>query len=110
MSTDWGVGSQIYCFTNGRKDVLLIPEYFWQPVKPGDLAAKASITGKNIAYLVSNATKTHLSKTEVALNDFRKSPLWKEVEVENQVKNWTEVKINKFILSGRNGLQKEKAQ
>jgi len=95
IAANWGVATQIYCLSNGK------PNFVYEPfLQYGGLEHIRRIikeSGKNTLYLVIN--KTANLKHDVTLRiirDIETLPNWKEVPVENSIKELTTVEIRKF--------------
>lgn len=95
VAANWGVAAQIYCLSNGKPN--LVYEPFWQYGGSEQLRRIIKESGKNTLYLVIN--KTVNLKHDVALRiirDIETLPNWKEVPVENSIKESEAIKTRKF--------------
>lgn len=91
IATEWGIGNQIFCLSNGRR---LAPEVFWSYRGPDDLRAAAGdratffLAGGSGATRRPGATARILADAR-ALGDFRETPV-------PEAERWREVRLWRF--------------
>ena len=96
ISTDWGIGTQWFCFQNGVPD-----NAFEKSSHYGNIAEINEIFEKrtkfDTLYIVFNKKmKTPYSTTEKVVDDLRKSGQWIEQPPENRYRQWRSVALLKF--------------
>jgi hypothetical protein len=96
FATDWGMGTQIYCFADGRDDLLYEPFWSTDPEKRTLDAVQA--TKKNNVYtLVSGIAPQFQQASASILHTIESLPGWREVPVEQAFKDLSPtVQVRKF--------------
>jgi hypothetical protein len=98
VSSDWGSGTQIYCFSNGQDDFVYEP--FWDANPSQATTRVAAETNKNILYVVT----THLSEQfESAARQVEAAMAsadgWHEVPVDGEFAGLHRIDVRKFVRS-----------
>lgn len=103
VASDWGVGTQIHCFSNGRPR--LLHELFWGYSGPEHLRWAQEKSGTRILYLVRLEPPAKLipEATERIERDLASDPRWREAPVEPAVAHLRAVKVRKFLYLGSSG-------
>jgi hypothetical protein len=102
VAADWGVGTQIYCFANGRRG--FVYEAFWSYNGPEDLVRLQEQAGKAL-YVVALNPRSYVrpENTRRIFKDIEDSGYWREKPVEVEFSNLVAVTVRKFLpVSSRN--------
>lgn len=98
VATDWGVGTQILCFTNGRPSRLVEP--FWDPRGIDVPAMAAAIDGARTLYLVRLRRGTSLFPATARIErEISANPAWREAVPEPETSGWRSVSLRKYVRS-----------
>lgn len=97
VASDWGVGAQIYCFSNGRPGLLYEP--FWRYAGPRELHAIQTTSGTSVLYLVRLEPPVLVKReiTKKIEHDLVADGSWREVPVEPEVAHLAAVNVRKFV-------------
>ena len=98
VASDWGVGTQIYCFSNGRQPALL-HEPFWRYQGPRELHEIQATSGTRALYLVRLEPPVLVKpeNTKKIEHDLAADGSWREVPVEPEVAHLAAVNVRKFV-------------
>jgi len=96
IAADWGVGTQIFCLAQGRRD--LVRELFWEYRGPEDLARFQREAGVASYYAVSLRPPSGVAPENTAriFRDLAGHPMWHEVEVEPELRDLSVIAVRKF--------------
>ncbi|PKN37028.1 MAG: hypothetical protein CVU62_13150 [Deltaproteobacteria bacterium HGW-Deltaproteobacteria-2] len=96
IAADWGVGTQIYCLTNGQTD--LVHELFWNYKGLADIERVIGITRKNNFYVVVKKPESGVNHhvTSRIMQDVELLAGWKEVPIEKEMAGLKAIQIRKF--------------
>ena len=97
VATEWGVGTQIYCFANGRPN--FVDEVFWRYHRPKDLLDIHERSGQRVVYAVDDRRKV-VGKAEWILRDYEKSGMWRELPIESELAHFSRIRIRRFMFIG----------
>jgi hypothetical protein len=98
VSSDWGSGTQIYCFSNGQDDFVYEP--FWSTNPAQATTRIAAQTNKNILYIVT----THLSEQfDAAARQVEAAMAsadgWREAPLDGEFAGLNRIDVRKFVRS-----------
>lgn len=100
VASDWGVGTQIYCFTNGRPR--FVHSLYAGYHGPGHWRELHRSTGARVLYLVRRgraAAPLDPVMTRRLETDLAADPSWREVAPPPEVGSWRAVELRKFVRS-----------
>src|SRR4029453_14294195 len=96
VATDWGVGTQILCFVNGRPGRIVEP--FWDDRGGGGPEIAAAIDGAHPLYLVRLRRETGLFPITARIErEIAADPLWREVLPEEETSTWRALSLRKYV-------------
>jgi hypothetical protein len=101
VAADWGVGTQIYCFANGRPG--FVHEAFWSYTGPEDLVRLQQQAGRAKALYAAglNPPTTVTENTKRIFQDLEGSGYWRETPVESEFSKLVAVTVRKFLPVSR---------
>lgn len=101
IASDWGMGTQIFCLSNGRPD--LVHELFWNYRGPDEMKKVLRESGKRIMYLVDKKphTKVNPANTARMLHDIDMLTDWKETAVDKEAANLKAVEVRKLLYAAQ---------
>jgi hypothetical protein len=97
VASDWGVATQIYCFADGRPD--LVYEPFWRYAGVHQLHDFQRRSGKSILYLVRlrRPAMVRAEATRRIEDDLATDPAWREVDPEPEARDLRVVAVRKYV-------------
>ena len=96
VAADWGVGTQIYCFANGRPG--FVYEAFGSYKGPEDLLRPQQQAGKALyAVALNPASNVKPENTKRIFQDLEGSGYWRETPVEPEFSKLVTVTVRKFL-------------
>lgn len=99
VATDWGVGTQILCYANGRPGRVVEPFWDERGVEVPEIAA--AIDRAQTLYLVRLQHETGLFPTTARVErDVTGDPAWHEVPPEAETSGWKAISLRKYVRSG----------
>jgi hypothetical protein len=100
VATDWGVATQILCYTNGRPGRVVEP--FWDERGLGVPEIASAIDGARTLYLVRLRRETGIFPATARIErEIAADPSWREVLPEAETSGWRAVSLRKYVRSGR---------
>jgi hypothetical protein len=102
VATDWGVGTQILCYANGRPGRVVEPFWDARGVEVPEIAA--AIERAEALYLVRLRRGTGLFPATARIErEIASNPSWREVVPEAETSGWRAVSLRKYVrsLNGR---------
>ncbi|MDQ5872751.1 MAG: hypothetical protein M3547_11180 [Acidobacteriota bacterium] len=98
VATDWGVGTQILCYVNGRPGRVVEP--FWDDRGLGVPEIAAVIDGARNLYLVRLRRTTGLFPATARIErEIAADPSWREVLPEAETSGWRALSLRKYVRS-----------
>jgi hypothetical protein len=98
VATDWGVGTQILCFANGRPGRVVEP--FWDERGLGVPEIAAAIDGARTLYLVRLRRETgRFPATARIEREIAADPSWSGVPPEAETSGWRALSLRKYVRS-----------
>ena len=96
VATDWGVGTQILCFTNGRPGRLLEP--FWDERGLHVPEIAAAIDAARALYVVRPRRQIPVFPVTARIErEIAADPSWREVLPESETSGWRAIFLRKFV-------------
>jgi hypothetical protein len=97
IAADWGVATQIYCFSNGRPG--FVEEPIWSYAGPTQLLRLQQQSGTDTLYAVALKPPSSVkpATTERIFRDLASSPYWREAPVDAEASSFSAVTVRKFV-------------
>jgi hypothetical protein len=98
VATDWGVGTQILCFANGKPGRVVEPFWDARGLRVPEIAA--AIDGARTLYLVRLRWETGLFAATARIErEIAVDPSWRGVLPEAETSGWKVISLHKYVRS-----------